>query len=101
MSWKGIFQKAGFRRPDGVNLRMAGRFSAGNIIDRMGRVWYVDRNMSASGDGRTAVSAFLTIGEGIAMLNSEYTAGRRNQTLVIGEGWYSETTMTLKDITMF
>ena len=95
MSWKGIFQKAGFLRPDGVNLTMRGRFSAGNISDTFGKHWYVSRNVSASGDGKVSTSAFLTITEAVAAVNADYTAGRKTQYIHVDEGWYSEPTITL------
>ena len=63
-------------------------------------VYVVDRNIGASGDGKSWDTAFKTITEAVEQVNSDYTGtvapcGGRNRTIVIGEGWYSETTMTL------
>ncbi len=60
-----------------------------------GNKYYVDRNAGSSGDGKTWGNAFLTIAEGIAALNTDYTAGRQVGALFIGEGWYSEVPVTL------
>jgi hypothetical protein len=65
------------------------------------KTYYVDRNVGFSRDGLSWEGAFKTIGEGIAALNADYTAGSsltnkgRNQRLIIGEGWYSEVGLTL------
>lgn len=66
------------------------------------RTYYVDRNTGASGDGLSLENAFLTIGEAIAQVNADYTAGSndgrsagRMRRIVIGEGWYLESPLTL------
>jgi len=72
-----------------------------NSINTSGQKFYVSRNVAISGDGSSWSEAFKTIGEGIAALNLAYTNDRwltpsgRNAVLYIGEGWYSETGLTL------
>jgi len=72
-------------------------------------VYYVDRNAGTTGNGKSWDSAFLTIGEAITRVNADYTAGTsnfsqkgRNRTIIVGEGWYSETGLTLSasDVTI-
>lgn len=65
-----------------------------------GNVYFVSRNVGASGDGKTWDTAFKTISEGIAQLNADYTAAvlpskGRNGVLYIGEGYYSEVPVSL------
>ncbi len=64
--------------------------------------YYVDRNTGASGDGKSMANAFLTIGEAVAQVNADYSAGAndvkskgRMRRIVIGEGWYSEVPLYL------
>ena len=63
--------------------------------------YFVDRNIGASGDGTEWDKAFKTIGEAVTKVNADYTAAAalpdqgRNRRIIIGEGWYSEVTMTL------
>ncbi len=66
----------------------------------MAKTYYVDRNQLGSGDGLSWRTAFKTIGEAITKVNLDYSLGvglskGRNREIVIGEGWYSEPTMTL------
>ncbi len=65
-----------------------------------GPTYHVSRNILRSGDGSSWDSAFKTIGEAIAKVNNDYSdalqpSKGRNSRILIGEGWYSETTMTL------
>jgi len=64
--------------------------------------YYVDRNTGSSGDGKSLANAFLTIGEAIAQVNADYSAGANNvkskgrmRRIVVGEGWYSEVPLRL------
>jgi hypothetical protein len=66
------------------------------------RTYYVDRNTGVSGDGLSWQNAFLTIGEAIAAVNADYTAGTSNiyskgrmRRIIIAEGWYSEIPLVL------
>lgn len=66
------------------------------------RTYYVDRNTGISGDGLSWQDAFLTIGEAIAVVNADYTAGASNvyskgrmRRIIIAEGWYSEVPLVL------
>jgi len=99
MSWKGILRKAGFRNRVG-GLDFNGNLTADNLPDRIGKDYYVDRNMTSSGSGSAPWKAFKTIGEAIDQVNADYLLttidGRgRNRRIFIGEGWYSETGLTL------
>lgn len=67
-----------------------------------GQCYYVDRSKQsdASGDGKSWRNAFLTIGEAISAVNSDYTNGTapsegRNRWIYVAEGWYGETPLTL------
>lgn len=55
-----------------------------------GNIYYVDRNVSSSGKGTSWEGAFKTINEAITQVNTDYTAGQRNNVIFIGEGWYAE-----------
>ena len=77
-------------------------YSESLVVNTAGPVYYVSRNVQATGDGLSWDTAFKTIGEGIAKLNANYTLGTslypskgRNSILYIGEGWYAETPLTL------
>ena len=82
-------------------------FKGGKIVDVIGGGYLpaggrllVSRNVSASGDGSTWDKAYKTIGEAVAVVNAAYALGispskGRNTEILIGEGWYSETTVTL------
>jgi hypothetical protein len=101
MSWKGIFRKAGFTEVSPDALAFPGSLVANNIIDFPRKTYYVDRNVLASGNGESFKRAFKTITEAVAAVNADYTddtalSGKgRNRRIVIGEGWYSETGITL------
>lgn len=67
-----------------------------------GQVYFVDRSKQSdvSGDGKSWKNAFLTIGEAISAVNSDYTNGTspsegRNRWILIAEGWYGEVPLTL------
>jgi len=77
---------------------------AGGGTNTPGVVYYVDRNMGTTGDGKSWGSAFKTWTEAIAAVNADYTAGvnnaarkskGRNRVIYIAEGWYAELPMTL------
>jgi len=76
---------------------------AGQPIKQTDKIetFYVDRNRGASGkDGGSWGEAFKTIGEAVTQVNTDYTNAvkssyGRMREIVIAEGWYSETTMTL------
>ncbi len=55
-----------------------------------GTKFYVSRNIGVSGDGLSWGTAFLTVAEGIAALNTAYAAQRNVYALFIDEGWYIE-----------
>jgi len=70
--------------------------------DYPAEVYYVSRNVQATGDGLSWDTAFKTIGEGIAKLNANYALGTslypskgKLNILFVGEGWYAETPLTL------
>jgi len=72
-----------------------------------GAVFYVSRNVAASGDGKSWDKAFKTFQEAITAVNALYTAGAgktkgRNSWIFVGEGWYAETpsTLTASDVTI-
>jgi len=61
-----------------------------------GNVWYVSRNISVSGDGKTWDTAFKTFKEAVTQVNTDFAAGAqpdlgRNTVIYVGEGWYGET----------
>lgn len=65
-----------------------------------GKVFYVSRNILASGNGLSWDQAFKTIGEAVDAANDAYTDARqpdkgRNTVIYVGEGWYSEVPLTL------
>ncbi len=70
------------------NMEIVNRLNvAGNempIMPMNGDVFYVDLNVTASGDGRSWKFAFKTVTEGLAALK-DY------DTLIIGPGYYNET----------
>ena len=79
-----------------------GMLSSGAGLIFPARTYYVDRNTGVSGDGLSMQNAFLTIGEAIAQVNADYTAGANNiyskgrmRRIVIGEGWYDEAPLVL------
>jgi hypothetical protein len=86
---------------NGVDLGMRGSLTANNVVDFPARTYYVDRNITASGDGRSWRSAFKTLTEAIAQVNTDYTnspsvsGNGRNRRIILGEGWLSEVGMTL------
>jgi len=62
--------------------------------------YYVSRNVGKSGDGKSWDEAFVTIGEAVAAVNLAYDLAQfptrgRNTVIVVDEGWYSETPLTL------
>jgi hypothetical protein len=62
--------------------------------------YFVDRNVNNSRGGLTWEKAFKTIGEAVEQVNEDYDNSNganpgRNREIVIGEGWYSETAITL------
>ena len=72
-----------------------------------GAVYYVSRNVGASGDGKSWEKAFKTFKEAITKVNADYTAAAgnskgRNAWIFVGEGWYAETpsTLTANDVTI-
>jgi len=72
-----------------------------------GKIYYVDRNISVSGDGKSWGKAFKTFQEAITQVNSDYTntvapSNGRNRWIFVGEGWYAETpsTLTANDVTI-
>ena len=72
----------------------------GAPYDLAGPTYHVSRNVAASGDGLSWAKAFKTIGEAVTIVNTAYTASApptkgRNWRIVVGEGWYGETTITL------
>ena len=66
-----------------------------------GGVYYVSRNRgSGAQDGKSWDTAFLTIKEAVTVVNLAYSTAAyptrgRNTLILVDEGWYSETTMTL------
>jgi hypothetical protein len=79
----------------------------GSIGNQAGKKWYVSRNVTASGNGKSWAKAFKTIGEAITQVNADATAAvtpdiGRNAIIYVGEGWYSEIGMTLSasDVTI-
>lgn len=80
------------------------------VIDKYGQVlsatstagatYYVSRNITASGDGRSWGTAFKTIGEAVSAVNADFTAALqpskgRNTRIFIGEGYYTESAIDL------
>lgn len=106
MSWRGMLRKAGMTvtvRSGGIrDWSLDGKFHASNIPDFPRKTYYVDRNMTASGDGSSFAKAYKTIGEAVTQVNTDYTdadsdlpGNGRNRRIIIGEGWYGEVGMTL------
>jgi len=68
--------------------------------EQAGNKWFVSRNITASGDGKTWRTAFKTLGEAIAQVNADYIAAvqpdkGRNAWIFVGEGWYGEIPLVL------
>lgn len=82
-------------------------FANASINGSAGTAYYVDRNISASGNGKSWGEAFKTINEAITKVNADYSntiapSNGRNRTIFIGEGWYAELpqTLTANDVTI-
>ena len=97
------------------NLQVDDNLFVGNQVitaaNTPGFTYYVDRNHNgsgSSGNGSSWDEAFLTIGEAIAKVNSDYSAAGnsdskgRNRVIYISEGWYGEVplTLTANDVTI-
>ena len=71
------------------------------MLRAFGERFYVSKNVSNSGDGKSREHPFKTIKEAITAVNFAYTnqrfssPGGRGTVIYIDEGWYSETGMTL------
>ncbi len=79
----------------------------GSFNNQAGKKWYVSRNVTASGNGKSWARAFKTINEAITQVNADATAAvtpdiGRNAVIYIGEGWYAELpqTITASDVTI-
>jgi len=85
----------------GLNVSRSDLENIGLRILYPGGIWYVSRNKgSISGDGRSWDQAFLTIREAITAVNlanstAAYPTRGRNTLILIDEGWYAETPLTL------
>jgi hypothetical protein len=81
----------------GMRRRGNSLFIDGTLIsfNIPGTSYFVTRNKTSSGNGKSWDRAFTTITEGIAALNAAYTAQRQVYALFIEEGWYAELPMTL------
>ena len=71
-----------------------------DLLSPPGNVWYVNRNVLSSGDGKSWEAAFRTIGEAIAQVNNDFAAALRpdvgrNTIIYVGEGWYGEVPLAL------
>ena len=71
-----------------------------DLLSPPGNVWYVNRNVLSSGDGKSWEAAFRTIGEAIAQVNNDYALALRpdvgrNTIIYVGEGWYGEVPLLL------
>lgn len=83
MSWRGCFSKAGIDS-DGKNVSIPnGTITARNYLPPYGTIWYVDKNESTSGGGRSWEDAFLTITEAV-------TAASNYDIIMVGPGFYTE-----------
>ena len=78
------------------------KIMGGGVWYPASETYYVSRNVGASGDGLSLRTAFKTIGEAVAKVNADYTAGTSNannkgrlRRIVVSEGWYSEIPLTL------
>ena len=79
----------------------------GGVLNTPGPQYFVSRNVTASGDGKSWNKAFKTFSEAVTAVNADYTAAvtpskGRNAVIYVGEGWYSEVGMTLtaSDVTI-
>jgi hypothetical protein len=103
MSFRGMLLKAGINPTGDGNVSVEGIISATNILQQSAKDYYVNRNnngAASSGTGRSLNDAYLTIGEAIAAVNADYTAAGilsrgRMRRIIVAEGWYSETGLTL------
>lgn len=68
-------------------LKIDGTILGSGGSNTPGDVFYVDGNISASGDGKTWNGAFKTFTEGITALNA---SSNKNSILYVGEGYYIE-----------
>lgn len=85
MSWKGIFRKAGFRNIRGDSMDFYGKLTAENIPGNLADTYYVNPNVTASGNGNSWANALKTITEALAL------ATTRNDTIYLAPGDYDET----------
>lgn len=60
-----------------------------------GSKFYVSRNAGSTGDGLSWDTAFLTLAEAIAAVNTAYAAKRQAYAIVVEEGWYAEVPVIL------
>jgi len=71
MSFKGDLIKAGIGT-DGKNVNVFnGTLAARNLLVPLGNVYYVDKGVTASGNGRSWLQAFKTIQEAVTQTNSD------------------------------
>lgn len=92
MSIKRIVEDQFGMRRTGNSLFIDGTLINVNIP---GTAYFVSRNKTSSGNGKSWDRAYTTWTEGIAALNTAYAAQRQVNVLFIEEGWYAELPMTL------
>ena len=83
MSIKGDFMKMGVVPDLDGSLSVDGSLYARNLLTRPGSVWYVDKSLTTSGNGKTWERAFKTVTEAVAAA-SDY------DTILIQQGVYDE-----------
>lgn len=81
-------------------LYVGGTMIGSGASNTPSNVYYVNRNVTASGSGLSWSGAFKTITEAVAAANALYTAAAqpskgRGTIIYVAEGWYSETPITL------
>lgn len=91
--------------PNGISS--FGQVIDGGAITTAGKKWYVSRNVAGTVDGKSWDTAFKTIAEAIAQVNSDYATAAtpskgRGAVIYIGEGWYAEVpvVLTASDVTI-
>lgn len=77
----------GFNDPDGSTFPCQVKFAQGiSAVPDGGDIWYVDGDLSASGDGKTWSTAFITIQEGVTAASAHDTVYVKAKTITDATG---------------
>ena len=99
MSWKGDLLKAGISS-DGIDVDIfQGKLTARNVYVPVGNVYYVDKRVTSSGNGRSWSQAYKTIAEAVTVMNGRIdwseSPWAKGDICFIGPGVYAENLISL------